>query len=138
MEDRAIAAAARAELEGTPGLVSAYLFGSTADGRAHRESDVDLAVLLDWAVYPAAANRFDTRLRLIARLQGAIGREVDLIVLNDAPPQLGRHIMSNGRRLLVTNADLDHAHRRLTMSRAADLEPFLRRMRALKLEAIGE
>jgi hypothetical protein len=45
--------------------------------------------------------------------------------------------MSNGRRLLVIDAELDHAHRRLTLSRAADLEPFLRRARAVKLRAIA-
>ncbi len=30
------------------GLVSAYLFGSQCTGRTHRQSDMDVAVLLDW------------------------------------------------------------------------------------------
>jgi predicted nucleotidyltransferase len=37
------------------GVVSAYLFGSHAAGRAHRESDVDVGVLLDWSVHPSPA-----------------------------------------------------------------------------------
>lgn len=85
IRDRLVAA-----LDNADGLISAYLFGSVASGRAHRESDVDLAVLLDRQVYPTPQQRFDLRLRLIGRLQSAIGRDVDLVVLNDAPPQLGR------------------------------------------------
>jgi uncharacterized protein len=124
-------------LDGVDGLVSAYLFGSVASGRAHRESDVDVGVLFDRRKYPTAGERFDVRLRMIGRLQNALGRDVDLVVLNDAPPQLARHIMTMGRRLVVQDADQDHAHLRVTLSRAADLEPFLRRLRAVKLRALA-
>jgi len=133
IRDRLVAA-----LDGADGLVSVYLFGSVAAGRAHRESDVDLAVLLDRDLYPTPQHRFDLRLRLIGRLQSAIGRDVDLVVLNDAPPQLGRHIMTAGARLIVRDAERDHAHLRVTLSRAADLEPFLRRTRAVKLRALSQ
>lgn len=37
-----------------PGVVSGYLFGSVADGRVHRESDVYLGVLLDRAILKGA------------------------------------------------------------------------------------
>lgn len=124
-------------LRGARGVVSAYLFGSVATGRAHRESDVDLGVLLDRQLHPGAADRFDARLRLVERLQSATGRPVDLVVLNDAPPQLARHIMTRGKRLAMADAALDHTHLRLVLSRAADIEPFLRRARAIKLAALA-
>lgn len=38
-------------------ILSAYLFGSHAAGRAHRESDVDVAVLLDRSHYPSVRER---------------------------------------------------------------------------------
>ena len=126
-----------ASLTDHEGVVSAYLFGSEAAGRAHRESDVDVGVLLDRHVYPRAVDRFEARLRLAGRLQAAIGREVDLVILNDAPPQLVRHIMTGGRRLMLADPVLDHVHLRTTLSRAADLEPFLRRTRAVKLAALA-
>jgi len=126
----------RAVLEGTPGLVSAYLFGSVAGGRAHRESDVDVGILLDRRVHPKASERFDLRVRLIGPLASAVGRPVDLVVLNDAPPHLGRRIMATGTRLVVADAALDLAHQRLVRSRAADLEPVLRRARIVKLQAL--
>ena len=46
------------------GVVSAYLFGSEAEGRAHRESDVDVGVLLDSDRFPTEKERFEVRLRL--------------------------------------------------------------------------
>jgi predicted nucleotidyltransferase len=86
-----------------PGVVSAYLFGSYSLGRAHAESDVDIGVLLRHAMYPTARERFEARLRLIAELQPAIGREVDLVILNDAPPPLARRIVIAGRRVFAAD-----------------------------------
>ena len=123
-------------LAASPGVVSAYLFGSAAAGREHRESDVDLGVLLNRQMLPHAADRFEMRLRLVGQLQGIAGREVDVVVLNDSPPQLVRRIMTEGRRIFVADAAVDHAHLRTMLSRAADIEPFLRRTRAVKLAAL--
>ena len=38
------------------GVVAVYLFGSHAAGRAHRESDVDIGVLLDRHMYSTPAH----------------------------------------------------------------------------------
>lgn len=119
------------------GVVSAYLFGSHAEERAHRESDIDVGVLLGYEAYPTARARFDARLKLSARIAAALRmREVDLVVLNDAPPLLARRIVTEGRRVFCADADADHAFVRDVQLRAADLEPFLRRTRSLKLDAI--
>jgi predicted nucleotidyltransferase len=123
-------------LRGTPGLVSAYLFGSVAEGRAHRESDVDLGILLDRAAYATPQSRFDLRLRLAGTLPAVARRDADVVILNDAPPPLARRILAGGRRILLADAEADHAFLRTTLSRAADLEPFLRRMRQIKLAAL--
>ena len=120
------------------GIVSVYLFGSHAEGRAHRESDVDVAILLRRDAYPSARDRFDERIRLSGVLQAALRmRAVDVVVLNDVPPQFGRRIVTTGRRSVCTDPEADHAFVRDVQLRAADLEPFLRRMRRLKLDAIG-
>ena len=121
-----------------PGIASAYLFGSHAEGRAHRESDVDVGVLLDWSVHPSRAGRFDVRVRLGSWLIGVLHvNAVDVVVLNDVAPHLGRRIVTTGRRLARADPEADHAYVRDVQLRAADLEPFLRRMRRIKLEAIG-
>jgi predicted nucleotidyltransferase len=116
--------------------VSAYLFGSHARGHPHRESDVDIAVLLERAAFPTPRERFDERVRLTAVLGAGPAHPVDVVVLNDAPPLLGRRIVTEGRRVLCRDDEADRAYARDTLLRAADLEPFLRRARAVKLAAL--
>jgi predicted nucleotidyltransferase len=132
------------ELEGifqrsaVPGLVSAYLFGSVADDRTHRESDIDVGVLLRRDVHPTARERFEERVRLLAFLAKELKTDsVDLVILNDAPPHLGRKIITAGKRLFCSDDEADHAFVRDVQLRAADLEPFLRRARRVKLAAIA-
>jgi predicted nucleotidyltransferase len=135
--DGAIASALAEALGGrTRGLISAYLFGSVAEGRAHRESDVDVGILLDRRIHPNTADRFEEKLRLIGSLRAALQRDVDVVILNDAPPQLARHIMTPDNRVFTADGEADHAFRRIVLSRAADLEPFLRRARRVKLRAL--
>ena len=43
------------------GLVSVYLFGSHAEDRPHRESDVDVAILLDRRRCQTTRERFEVR-----------------------------------------------------------------------------
>ena len=62
--------------------------------------------------------------------------DVDLVILNDAPPHLARAIVTTGRRVFCANSEADHAFVRTIMLRAADLEPFLRRARRVKLRAL--
>jgi len=73
-----------------------------------------------------------------SRLQSALStRDVDVVVLNDAPPGLGRRVVSQGRRLVCFDPEADHAFVRDVQLRAADLEPFLQRARRVKLEALS-
>ena len=133
----ALTAAAESALRSIPGIVSVYLFGSLAEGREHAESDADIAVLLDRSHHPDERARFEVRLMLGTRLTDLVGRRADVVILNDAPPQLARTIVTRGRRLVCTDAEADHAFVRDVQLLAADIEPFLQRMRALKLAASG-
>lgn len=118
------------------GLVSAYLFGSHAEGRSHRESDIDIGILLDRKTYPTEAARLDVRIRLAATLQPALNAVADIVILNDAPPGLAARIVTTGQRLVCRDSVLDHAFRRDAQLKAADLAPFLLRTRRIKLQAI--
>ena len=118
-------------------VVSAYLFGSRARGRAHRESDVDVAILLDPAARLDDAERFEVRLALTGALIGRLHcNDVDLVLLNEAPPLLARRIVTDGRRVHCADPDADRRFVRQVQLAAADLLPFLRRTRATKLRAI--
>jgi predicted nucleotidyltransferase len=119
------------------GIASAYLFGSHAERRAHRESDVDVGVLLDWSRYPTRPERGELRVRLGAGLIHALVRNmVDVVVLNDAPPELARRVVTHGARVFCADAAADHALVRDAQLRAADVDIFLRRMRRIKLDAL--
>lgn len=121
-----------------PGVISIYLFGSVAESRSHRESDVDLAVLFDYRVRKTTRDRFEARLRLYAELTRALGTDrLDLVVLNDAPPLLARRVVTDGTRVLCADSNRDHDFVRDIQLRAADLLPFLRRTAGLKLGAIA-
>jgi uncharacterized protein len=112
------AAALRRVVEDVAGVVSVYLFGSVAAGRAHRQSDVDVAVLLDPAAYPSPAARFEVRLDLTAVAVSALRRnDVDVLILNDTPPHLARDIVTRGLRVHVADGEAEHAFRRTTMLR---------------------
>ncbi|MDZ4805241.1 MAG: nucleotidyltransferase domain-containing protein [Candidatus Eisenbacteria bacterium] len=116
-----------------PGLVSAYLFGSVAERREHRESDVDLAVLVRREMYATARSRFDLRVRLMARLTSNLaGRPVDLVILNEAAPLLGRRIVLDGERIVCLDPAIDSDYVCAIQLRAADIGPFLVRMDRLK------
>lgn len=137
-EPRLTAAIERAAaLVGAP-VVAAYLFGSHSEGRAHRESDVDVAVLLDRERAASDRDRFEFRVRLTSALIAELRTNaVDVVVLNDAPPGLASRIVTRGRRVFCSDPAAEHAFRRDIQLRAADLEPFLRRARAVKLRAMA-
>ena len=120
------------------GVASAYLFGSHAEGRAHRESDVDVGALLRWDRHPTSRDRFAMRIRLGSELISVVRcNEVDVVILNDAPPLLGRKIIQDGIRVFLGDPEVDHAYVRDVQILAADLEPWLTRLRRLRLEALA-
>ena len=59
------------------------------------------------------------------------------MVLNDASPELVVQVLATGSALYVADPACEHAFRRTTLLRYADLKPFLERMRRIKLEALA-
>jgi predicted nucleotidyltransferase len=82
-------------LAAQPDVLTAYLFGSYATGKARPESDVDVALLLSGT---DEVERFERRLRLMGEVEEALGRRpADVVVLNDAPPLLAHQVLRHGR-----------------------------------------
>jgi len=80
-------------------VVLAYLFGSVARGEEREDSDLDVAVLLDDSVQPERLP--EVRLRLTTELVGLThANDVDVVVLNEAPPLLAFNAISEGRCFL--------------------------------------
>jgi hypothetical protein len=84
-------------------IQAAYVFGSAATGRTRLDSDLDVAVLL---ARPLDARRaLAYRLKLITELGAALQRsDVDVVILNDAPPLLAHRVLSKGRLVFARSA----------------------------------
>ena len=89
----------------------AYLFGSVAQQRAGKLSDVDLAIFLDESL--AKKERFDLELRLISDLGDILKtHRLDLVIMNDAPIPLNFEIIKANYPLFIRDknrkVDLEH------------------------------
>lgn len=112
-----------------PEILEAYLFGSLARGGVQPHSDVDVAVYVDpdrlgdsnWA-YVA---------ELTAELIGALAQnDVDVVVLNQAPPLLYHRVLRDGERLLTRDAVATTTREGRAFSRYCDYVPYLRKIDA--------
>jgi predicted nucleotidyltransferase len=98
--ESALAENLRIALEARPEVREGYLFGSQARGDARTDSDVDVAVFVDEAAL--ARPGFGYAAELGAILQGVLKRsDVDVVVLNRAPPLLYYRVLRDGVRLLT-------------------------------------
>ena len=75
-----------------PEIRLAVLFGSTARGESGPASDVDIGLILE----PYSA---EVRFRVDAQLGRAAGKEVDTVLLDDAPPLLRFEVTRDGALL---------------------------------------
>ena len=80
-------------------IVAAYLFGSYARGVQTPQSDVDIAVLFS----RTPENLLEHHLRLSNDLSDILGKDVDLIILNVAPPLLRYQVIKHGRLIYCRN-----------------------------------
>ena len=120
-------------LAGFPaGVVAAYLFGSEARGDATGASDLDIAILLRGQhLATLESGGFD----LAARLETALGRPVDLVILNGAPVDLVARVLRDGRLLLDRDRSARIRFEVQARNEYFDLLPYLRRYRAAALAA---
>jgi predicted nucleotidyltransferase len=86
------------------GLVAAMLIGSQARGTAGPLSDVDIAVWHDPSLDSRA--RFDLQLALAGDAGRALGTdEIDVVMLNHAPPLMQHRAIRDGKRLVERDHD---------------------------------
>jgi len=79
-------------------IIVAYIFGSTAKGKEHAFSDIDVAILLK-------EPSLDKTMRIHGILTDLLGDKVDTLLLNFAPPILKYHVVKNGLRVISKDED---------------------------------
>ena len=113
------------------GAVAVYLFGSFGRGTARENSDVDVGILFEKAPAPTLEGQ---PYSMEADLAGLLGREVDVVALNDAPADLVHRVLRDGR--LVYEGDRSARVRFEVAARNQyfDLLPILREYRRARSE----
>jgi hypothetical protein len=110
-------------------VLEAYLFGSMAAGLPAAHSDVDVAVYLR-DPRPSASS-FGYPADLAASLMQLIGtNDVDVVVLNDAPPLLYHRVLRDGVRILARDLRATTVREGQALSRYCDFLPQLRKIDA--------
>jgi hypothetical protein len=103
-------------------IKAAYVFGSVAAGRARADSDIDVAVLVDETIRPSRMLKY--RLQLMADLGAALHvRDIDVVVLNEAPPLLAHRVLSRGTLVFERSRSARVRFQVRTAARYLDLIP---------------
>lgn len=111
--------ALRTVLAEDPRIGYALVFGSSARGTAHAGSDLDIAVGLE---SPARLRALEVG-ELVARLERAGGRPVDLVVLNEASPAVAYRVFRDGRLIVEKNHRLLVQHKTRAILEYLDFRP---------------
>jgi predicted nucleotidyltransferase len=106
------------------GLVAAYLFGSVARGQERSDSDVDIGVVLGTHRSPTLAE-LDRLAPMQQQLTELLQREVDLVPLDSASPDLRHHVLVDHVLLLEGDHDARVEYEIRTRNDYADHLPFL-------------
>jgi predicted nucleotidyltransferase len=107
-----------------PRVEYALLFGSSARGSAHPGSDLDVAIGL------RSPGRIEPRALgdLVASLERASGRCVDVLLLDEAPPAVAYRVFRAGRVLLEKNHQALVARKARAILEYLDYRPFEERV----------
>lgn len=78
-------------------IFAVYLFGSQANGRTNKYSDIDIAVLFDDKITKGEYTQ--RQIAITMNLTAALNKEIDVIVLNRASLFLRYHILKEGIKI---------------------------------------
>lgn len=106
-------------------ILLAYLFGSVAQGRSNRLSDIDIALLVDKEFNELDAKKpYGYKAAVIADLMGLLQvNKIDLVLLHEAPPLLANEVISEGSLLFCRDEDVRIAFEVSAKHRYIDTKP---------------
>jgi hypothetical protein len=118
-------------------ILLAYLFGSTAQGRTHKLSDIDIALLVDEKKFKVldAREPYGYKAFMMAELMGLLHTNaIDLVLLHEASPLLANEVISQGDILFCRYEPTRIDFEVRTKHRYIDTEP----LRRIKQEYLYE
>ena len=100
-------------------IIFAYIFGSYVQNKMKLDSDIDIAIYL--------AEDFDSGeyLKIKMHLSDNLKKEVDLVILNEAPPLLKHEIYKNNILLFTRDIAIESNYKVKTLFEYNDMKPYL-------------
>ncbi|MBU4449879.1 MAG: nucleotidyltransferase domain-containing protein [Actinobacteria bacterium] len=116
-------------------ILLAYIFGSQLKGKTGPLSDYDFAVFLSQK--PSFQFKYKLKNKLLSILDS---KQVDLVILNDAPIELKYNIIATGKVIFQKNSIVRTEFEADTLSKYFDYLPVLRAQKKdiLKVKSKGE
>ncbi len=84
-----------------PEVISVYIFGSQAKNGGRRDSDIDIAVLVQ---EPVLKNSLGYRIELTTDLMSLLKKRVDVVILNSANLLLRSQVFQKGALIYEKNS----------------------------------
>lgn len=107
-------------------VIFAYLFGSQVGGEIGALSDVDIAVYLDEKL--SRHDYFDLKLKILGDLTDLLKTDnIDIAILNEAPPLLAQRILKEGRLIFSSNEKKRLTFETKAVLRYLDWKPYLKK-----------
>jgi predicted nucleotidyltransferase len=87
-----------------PEVSLVYLFGSAANRKSGTPNDIDVAILTDpQKMGGSKKSPYGYTAHLISALTNFLSYPADVVLLNDAPPVMLKHVISTGRMIFCRN-----------------------------------
>lgn len=107
-------------------VIFAYLFGSYAQGRVGKLSDIDIAVFMDKNLSPK--KRFDKKVKIMADISELLKKDdIDVVILNDVYPLLEHRIIKHGVSIFSVDEKQRIEYEVSAVMRYLDFKPFLQK-----------
>lgn len=111
----------RAYFQKIPAVVLVYVYGSQAKRQARKDSDIDIAILVD----ENKADYFKIRLKAMVYLPSILKRDVDVKDLNSSPTTFSYRVISEGIVIYEKNRKKRVDFETRLMRDYFDMRPFL-------------
>lgn len=131
IDNTEIAGAIGRVLEYERSVAVGYVFGSFGTAGFNSGSDLDIGILSDGTMSCLSS---EVQLDLRQKLEVAVGREVDLVLLGAASPILCMQVLRHGRKVFERDARAAEEFFVRTVVRYADLKRVRREAEARVLE----
>jgi len=116
-------------------VIAVYLFGSYAQGKEKKWSDIDIGVLLRPHNRQTMQKK---RTQYLTELGRVLRKDIHIVILNTAGEELLKQVFAKGKCVLI-NDHQKHAHFRMVMfTRIADFDYYRKPMQAGLVKKVME